>query len=77
MVMLERVPGGGDVFFRFDGGLRMSSSIYGDYGHLYPGVPLKPYDPPEHKEPPMVFRLTRMTDEACAAFRKATDGPND
>jgi hypothetical protein len=74
---VERVPGGGDVFLRFDMGLRMSSRLYEDEGHLHLGVPLKPYDPPEHEEPLVAFRLTRITDEACAAFRKATDGPND
>jgi hypothetical protein len=73
---VERVPGGGDVFFRFGHGLRMSRRMY-EEGDLHLGVPLKPYGPPEHEEPPVAFRLTRMMDKACAAFRKATDGPND
>jgi hypothetical protein len=76
-IEVERVPGGGDVFFRFDRGLRMSSRLYKEYGHLHLGVPLKPYDTPERKEPLVAFQLTRMTVEACAAFRKSTDGPND
>lgn len=75
LMEVERVAGTGDVIFRFDprgGGLRMSGRCSGRQPY-HVGGDAKPYDEELQKaRKPVSFRLTPVSAEACAAYRKAT-----
>lgn len=75
-IEVERVPGKGDVTFRFDasvGGLRMSQGCSDSEDYRVGGV-AKPFEEQPVKAPePTSYRLSPMPAEACAAYRNAID----
>lgn len=72
---VERVPGTGEVLFRFatgSGGLRVSNGCGGGEP-LHVGGPARVYDEAAPKEfHPVAFRLRPMPAKACRAFRKTS-----
>ena len=71
---VERVAGTSDVVFRFNprsGGLRMSGGC--SPGSYHVGGDAKPFDEEERvaRKPPLDFRLRRIPDAECDAFRKS------
>jgi hypothetical protein len=76
---VERVAGTSDVVFRFNpqsGGLRMSGGC--SPGSYHVGGDAKPFDEKERaaRKPPPDFRLSRIPDAECDAFRKSFKSEN-